>query len=283
MLTAKYKIRIPPGCLAEFQADTGNNPESKHRILYNLSILAKMQTTIKIINLSLPFKLGSVNCYLIKTHTGYVLIDTGCSNARDRLVEELERAGCLPGDLKLVLLTHGDFDHAGNAAFLRKKYKAVIAIHHEDSGMVEHGDIFYSRKKHNVAAGFLARFLFRFSKSVRFKADLFVDEGSDLTEYGLSAKVLHLPGHSRGSIGIIANGEEFFCGDLLVNGKRPRLNTVIDDPETADNSVRKIVSMGPETVYPGHGKPFSMNALSIHPPAKMKRSQPLISQYPTPR
>ncbi|RLI67201.1 hypothetical protein DRO91_10540, partial [Candidatus Heimdallarchaeota archaeon] len=31
------------------------------------------------------------------------------------LERELEKAGCKPGDLKLVVLTHGDFDHTGNA------------------------------------------------------------------------------------------------------------------------------------------------------------------------
>jgi flavorubredoxin len=40
-----------------------------------------MPAEINLINLSLPFKLGSVNCYLI-THDDYILIDTGGSNKR---------------------------------------------------------------------------------------------------------------------------------------------------------------------------------------------------------
>jgi len=69
----------------------------------------------------LPYKLGGVNCYLIETDTGYILIDTGGSNKRTDLEKELESAGCQPGNLKLIVLTHGDFDHTGNAAYLRKK------------------------------------------------------------------------------------------------------------------------------------------------------------------
>jgi hypothetical protein len=41
-----------------------------------------MPQEIKTISLLLPYKLGSVNCYLIETGTGYILIDTGGSNKR---------------------------------------------------------------------------------------------------------------------------------------------------------------------------------------------------------
>jgi len=68
------------------------------------------------ISLSLPYRLGTVNCHLIETDTGYILIDTGCSNKRTELEKELESAGCKPDNLKLIVLTHGDFDHTCNAA-----------------------------------------------------------------------------------------------------------------------------------------------------------------------
>ena len=77
-----------------------------------------MSTKLKTITLPLPYKLGTVNCYLIETDTGYILIDTGCSNKRTELEKELERAGCKPDNLKLIVLTHGDFDHTSNACLL---------------------------------------------------------------------------------------------------------------------------------------------------------------------
>ncbi len=46
----------------------------------------------------------------IETDTGYILIDTGGSNKRTDLEKELASAGCKPGYLKLIVLTHGDFD-----------------------------------------------------------------------------------------------------------------------------------------------------------------------------
>ncbi len=87
---------------------------------------------------------GGVNCYLLTTDKGFVLIDTGFSKNRVDVERELENAGCTPEKLKLILLTHGDFDHSGNAVYLRKKYSVEIAMHIDDEGMVEKGDLFYN-------------------------------------------------------------------------------------------------------------------------------------------
>lgn len=217
-------------------------------------------TTARIVtvSLSLPYKLGAVNCYLMETEAGYILIDTGCSKNRTELEEELESAGCKPGDLKLVILTHGDFDHTGNAAYLREKFGAKIAMHRDDSGMVERGDMFWNRRRGNILLGVIARILFGFGKSEIFKPDLYVDEGYDLSDYGFDAKVLHIPGHSKGSIGILTADRELFCGDLLENSGEPVLNSIIDDLEAANTSVERLKSLEINAVYPGHGKPFPM-------------------------
>ena len=44
-----------------------------------------MQHAVKTISLRMPLKLGHVNCYLVKTGNGFVLVDTGGSNARREL------------------------------------------------------------------------------------------------------------------------------------------------------------------------------------------------------
>ena len=223
-----------------------------------------MFTKLKTITLPLPYKLGTVNCYLIETDVGYILIDTGCSNKRTELEKELERAGCKPGNLKLIVLTHGDFDHTGNANYLREKFGTMIAMHHDDSGMSERGDMFWNRRKGNILLGMIARILFRFGKKERFKPDLYIDEGYDLSEYGLDAKVLHIPGHSKGSIGIQTAGGNLFCGDLLENKDKPALSSIMDDLTVANESVKKLKKLKIKTVYPGHGKPFSMEQFMKH-------------------
>lgn len=217
-----------------------------------------MPREIRTIHLPLPYRMGSVNCYLIQTEAGYVLIDTGASNKHAELEKELEEAGCRPGLLKLIILTHGDFDHTGNAARLREKFVARIAMHRDDSGMVEHGDIFWNRKKGNSLFRSIASILFRFGKSQRFTPDLYLETGQGLSEYGWDARVVHIPGHSKGSIGIVTAGGNLFCGDLIENGKKPKLNSIMDDPPAATASVQALRSLGINLVYPGHGEPFPM-------------------------
>ena len=155
--------------------------------------MKNLSQEIKTIKLLLPYRLGSVNCYLIKTGTGYILIDTGSSNKRTELERELESIGCKPGNLRLIILTHGDFDHTGNAAYISKKFSTKIAIHYDDSGMVELGNMFWNRKKGNIILRTMINTLFGFGKSKRFKPDFYIEDGYDFSEYGLNAKALHIP------------------------------------------------------------------------------------------
>jgi hydroxyacylglutathione hydrolase len=101
-----------------------------------------MTQQITPIRLPLTLKLSYVYSYLVKTDTGFFLIDTGMTYARHQLEASLEHLCCHPGDLKLILLTHGDFDHTGNAKYLREKFHSQIAMHAGDTGMLENGDMF---------------------------------------------------------------------------------------------------------------------------------------------
>jgi len=86
-----------------------------------------MPQEIKTIELPIKLgviKLGSVNCYIVKNGNDYVLIDTGPSNKRFDIEKELKDAGCTPENLNLIILTHGDFDHTGNADYLREKFES---------------------------------------------------------------------------------------------------------------------------------------------------------------
>ena len=201
---------------------------------------------------------ASVNCYLVRISNGFILIDTGRTNKRNAIEKELESADCHPGNLKLIILTHGDFDHSGNAAYLGKKFGSQIAMHQGDSGMVEHGDMLWNRSKKNILIR-IAFKLFRLGKSDRFKPDLYIDERYDFSENGFDAKVLEIPGHSQGSIGILTSSGELFCGDLLANIEKPDIWSIIDDSDAAYASIEKLKTLQINTVFPGHGQPFPMN------------------------
>ena len=211
------------------------------------------------IRLPLPFHLGSVNCYLVETASGYVLIDTGGSNGRAELLRRLEDAGCTPGKLRLVVLTHGDFDHSGNAAYLRQAFSTLVALHPSDSVMVERGNMLAARRRGSTALGGVTAALFGFGRSARFTPDVALEDGFPLSAFGFDARALWLPGHSAGSVGVLTPTGDLFCGDLLLNSAKPALNRLIDDPEMADASLARLESLEISTVYPGHGDPFAID------------------------
>jgi glyoxylase-like metal-dependent hydrolase (beta-lactamase superfamily II) len=205
-----------------------------------------------------PIILGGINCncYLLKTDKGFVLIDTGKSK-RKKLEQELVSEGCVPGNLDLIIITHGDFDHTGNCAYLREKYNTKIAMNRYDAGMVENGDMFWNRKTGNIIIKKLVNLLFKIRK---FKPDFYIDEDSNLSKYELDVKVIYLPGHSKGSIGILTADKNLFCGDLFTNQKRPRPNSLVDNLNEMNESIKKIKGIDINTVYPGHGQPFQMSS-----------------------
>jgi hydroxyacylglutathione hydrolase len=91
------------------------------------------------------------------------------------------------------------------------------------------------------------------SKFETFTPDIHFQDGQSLSEYGIDAVVLHLPGHSKGSIGILTDEGDLFCGDLRYN--IPGFN-FIDDLADYRSSIEKLKSYQINTVFPGHGKPF---------------------------
>jgi len=204
-----------------------------------------------------------MNCYLIRTEAGFFLIDTGIKKKRSQLEQELIEAGCSPGDLKLVILTHGHMDHVGNAAYLRDKHGAKIAMHGGDSAMVESGDMFIDTRG-GIVIGLAGAFMkiLGLSDYERFTPDIVLEDGQDLSPHGLDAAVIHTPGHSEGSICIHTAEGDLFCGDLFNNTKKPEKASIIQDPEKLEASVEKIRASEYKTVYPGHGEPFRMEQLT---------------------
>jgi hydroxyacylglutathione hydrolase len=205
--------------------------------------------------------LGGVNCYLVRSPAGFLLIDAGLSTQRRRLLEELREAGCTPADLKFVVMTHGDSDHAGNGAFLQKEFHVPIGMHPDDFGMVERGDMTWNRKPKADEMSVVMKVVggvVRLVSKQRFETftpDVAVGDGYDLSQYGFNAKVVHIPGHSKGSIGVLMDNGDLFCGDFLYS--IPAMNFV-DDAQARANSLAKLRTLGIKRLFPGHGKPVEV-------------------------
>jgi len=194
---------------------------------------------------------------------GFFLIDSGLALKRDSLVHALELAGCQPGNLKLIILTHGDLDHSGNGDFVRQHFGAKIAMHSGDLANVESGDMFANKKINPIARG-IVNILFSVTGLAAFNTftpDIFFEDGQTLDEYGWQATVIHLPGHSKGSIGILTADGDLFCGDLLENTRKPAVNTLGDNLDQLKASAERLKDFQIKTVYPGHGQPFLLSQL----------------------
>lgn len=205
---------------------------------------------------------GGVNCYMVDTGAGFILIDSGLHSRRADLVSEIENLGCQPGDLRLIIITHADLDHTGNARFLRQKFASKIATHRLEAEAVAKGNMALDRK---YRPGLISRGMLSLigwiGRSDRFEPDVFLEDGDDLSVYGWDARVLHIPGHSMGSIGVLTASGDLYCGDLLWNIDKPEPQSNLDDQADWDTSFEKIKGLNIHTVYPGHGKPFLMEKL----------------------
>jgi hydroxyacylglutathione hydrolase len=204
----------------------------------------------------IPVTGGIANWYLLRAEGGWVMVDCGSVLNRGRLRRVLRKNGCRPGDVKLVVVTHADFDHAGNCAWLQREFKAPIALHPAELPAVT-GTMFDSRARRvgPWLRGVMKVLGWCFARP--FVPDVLLDEETDLREHGLDARVLFLPGHSQGSVGVLAADGDLCCGDLLNNSRgTPVKNWLVDVPEEMDASVRRLAALGVRTVYPGHGKPF---------------------------
>jgi glyoxylase-like metal-dependent hydrolase (beta-lactamase superfamily II) len=84
---------------------------------------------------------------------------------------------------------------------------------------------------------------------------VYVMEGDDLAAYGINAKIIELPGHTHGSIGIDVDGTHMFVGDALDNWVRPGIGHLYHDRDEIVISAEKIRNLGDRTVYYGHGNP----------------------------
>lgn len=217
-------------------------------------------TSIETLHFAMPLGLGVVNAYLLTGDGGQVLIDTGATFHRAVLDAQLdERAP----DLRLVLLTHGDADHAGNASHLQRVRGVPVAMHAGDKAMVERGDMSAGRSKGGCILGPVPTWILGYRRPEYVVPDVLLEDGDTLAAYGVDATILHIPGHSSGSIAVLTDEGDLFCGDLLENKHGPVLNSIMDDASAARASLVRLRSLPVRLVYPGHGEPFTLDQVIL--------------------
>jgi glyoxylase-like metal-dependent hydrolase (beta-lactamase superfamily II) len=195
---------------------------------------------------------------------GTILIDGGDPDTQANLQRGLDYASIRPEEIKLILLTHGHWDHIGSAKDIQVLTGARTLLHQADMHYL--GETHPSQPPGftlwgKIIISLLTVYTFRYVTIPSFQVDIIAgDEDLSLLEYGLPAKVVHTPGHSWGSVSVLLESGQAFVGDLGMNMFPMRLTPGLpifgDDMQVIIESWRKLLSMGAKMVYPAHGKPF---------------------------
>jgi glyoxylase-like metal-dependent hydrolase (beta-lactamase superfamily II) len=140
----------------------------------------------------------------------------------------------------IVLNTHGHVDHIGGNSDIVQKYHVPLAMHAADTGMLQVSD--YIELSLLLGA--------RNSPP----PDRLLAEGDEIAIGRIALRVMHIPGHTAGSVGFVAAGV-LFSGDTLFCGGVGRTDLPGGSWKDLEQSIReRILTLPEETiVLPGHG------------------------------
>lgn len=195
---------------------------------------------------------GNGNCYIIENGTVGILVDTG---KREYFAKVME--ACRRYCVKLIVLTHAHFDHAENAAQIAEALGVPIGMHEDDC------DLIASNTNQALSADTLpGKIVLRASlrefarRTVpAFTPEVLLRDGDSLAGWGADARIVALPGHTRGSIGVDVEQRELLVGDALMNMFYPTVSMLFHDREAMLASAEKISRLGSRTICFGHGGP----------------------------
>ncbi len=164
-----------------------------------------------------------------------IAIDTAIPSLRWIADELAEREWTL----RLIVSTHGHWDHIGDNAAVAQHTGASIAVHPLDR------DRLVSPRP--VAAPF------EIPPSV---PAVELAEGGVVTFGSIGLQVLHTPGHTEGSVCLLAADDgRLFSGDTLFAGGWGRVDLPGGDPASMVESLGRLATLdGPTRVLPGHGR-----------------------------
>lgn len=175
------------------------------------------------------------NCYLLSSEKGAVVIDPA--------VYSLEVENFLRENIhkqRLILITHAHFDHYADALRLSKVTDTKIGIGALENSALSDGNV-------NLSSHFGNEF-------EHFSADLLFEDNQEFSVGDIDFKVLHTPGHTKGSICYLCE-DNLFSGDLLFRGSIGRTDFPGGSFEELKKSVRRLYATFKDiNIFSGHGE-----------------------------
>ena len=158
--------------------------------------------------------------------------------------------------LKLIVTTHGHWDHFGDNAAVQAHTGAPVAAHALDRDRLEHPQPMWAP--------------FEIPASV---PAVELAEGGEVRFGDIRLRVLHTPGHTEGSVCLYAADEGLlFSGDTLFKGAWGRTDLPGGDSEAmVESLIRMLDFEDPVQVLPGHNRETTIGA--ERPWLEMVRSQ----------
>ena len=182
------------------------------------------------------------NCFIVgcEETSQAAVIDPG--DEPDRILMVLAESNLTA---KLIINTHGHFDHVGANKRLKEVTDAPILIHPLDAPMLE-------QLADSAAAWGMAA-------DNSPPPDRELQEGDEVAFGNLKLKVLHTPGHTPGGISLYTD-HEVFVGDTLFAGSIGRTDFPGGSFEILKQSIQqKLFTLNDDLkVYPGHNQPTTI-------------------------
>jgi hydroxyacylglutathione hydrolase len=214
-----------------------------------------------------PVILGFDHCYIIQDE-GIIMVDGGAPKKAEEFTKSIKKLSIKPGDIQLIIMTHGHWDHIGSAKEIKDLTGAKIAMHEREKewlekplkplppGVTPWGHVF---------KGIMTMFMPLVHIPSTNVDVVLGDEERSLGQYGIPGKVIHTPGHSSGSVSIVLQKGDVFVGDLAMNKfplrLSPGLPIFAEDYAILKASWQRLLDRGAKTVYPAHGKPFPADVI----------------------
>jgi hydroxyacylglutathione hydrolase len=210
-----------------------------------------------------PF--GFINAYLLQGARS-VLVDTGYPGSDEVILEQLSGHGVDPGEVSLILITHGHTDHFGGAFELKERTGAPVAVHRLDAESLRSGGNPPLHPVGTVGRLFRSLLAERGAHEARpFEPDILIEGQMSLEEFGVEGQVIPTPGHTPGSISVMLPGGDVIVGDLIMGGmihrRQPNLPLFADDIEQVKESIKSVMRLSPKRIFPTHGGPFDQETV----------------------